>query len=453
MKQDTVLWAGPESLLPVELWSELQQAGYTVSTAAEQASALRLMKKRNPPELLVAVAKAGNDFDLEFLKQVLQTQPDLPVVMVACEPTLDEAVEAMKMGVWDYVPESLAPEQLMARLVSTIAASKNGGHGRAHNNRPHRLQKRRWIGEDPATIQLLTLVRKVAPSRATLLIQGESGTGKELIARQIHSLSRRDNMPFVAVNCAALPQHLLESELFGHEKGAFTGALNRKLGKFELAHKGTLLLDEISEMDLALQAKLLRVLQERELDRVGGRLPVAIDARVVATTNRNLDDMAAEGTFRQDLFYRLNVVRLVLPSLRERSGDILPLTYYFLKKSAIENNLPKKRLAPSAENALLKYRWPGNVRELENTIERAVLLAEGETIQPEDLLPGEPHETAETACDEEDDLSLKRMEKRIIHAALDRHGGNRTHAAKVLGISVRTLRNKLNEYKKGERPQ
>ena len=451
MKQDTVLWAGPESLLPVELWSELQQAGYTVTTAAEQASALRLMKKRNP-ELFVAVAKAGNGFDLEFLKQVLQEQPDLPVVMVACEPTLDEAVEAMKMGIRDYVPGSLAPEQLMARLASTIATSKNGSHTTVHDDRPHRLQQRRWIGEDPATKKLLNLVRKVAPSRATLLIQGESGTGKELIARQIHSLSRRGNMPFVAVNCAALPQHLLESELFGHEKGAFTGALNRKLGKFELAHKGTLLLDEISEMDLALQAKLLRVLQESELDRVGGRLPVAIDTRVVATTNRNLDDMAAEGTFRQDLFYRLNVVRLVLPPLRERSGDILPLTHYFLKKSAIENNLPKKGLVPAAENALLRYPWPGNVRELENTIERAVLLAEGETIQPEDLLPDEPQETVEAASGEQDDLSLKRMEKRMIHAALDRHGGNRTHAAKVLGISVRTLRNKLNEYKKTERP-
>ena len=451
MKHDTVLWAGPESLLPVELWSELQQAGYTVTTAAEQPSALRLMKKHNP-EIMVAVARAGNGFNLEFLKRVLREQPDLPVVMVACEPTLDEAVEAMKIGARDYVPGSLAPEQLIARLTSTIAASKNGSHSSGYEDRPHRLQKRRWIGEDPATRKVLSLVRKVAPSRATLLIQGESGTGKELIARQIHSLSRRCDMPFVAVNCAALPQQLLESELFGHEKGASTGAVNRKLGKFELAHRGTLLMDEISEMDLALQAKLLRVLQESELDRLGGRLPVAIDTRVLATTNRNLDEMVAESTFRQDLFYRLNVVRLVLPPLRERPGDILPLAHYFLKRSAAVNNLPEKKLADSAENALLGHHWPGNVRELENTLERAVLLAEGETIQPEDLFPGEQHKSGGTDYHEADDLSLKRMEKRMIHAAIDRHGGNRTHAAKVLGISVRTLRNKLNEYKRVEGP-
>jgi two-component system response regulator FlrC len=301
---------------------------------------------------------------------------------------------------------------------------------------------------------LLKLVRKVAPSRATLLIQGESGTGKELIARQIHALSRRHDMPFVAVNCAALPQHLLESELFGHEKGAFTGAVNRKLGKFELAHRGTLLLDEISEMDLGLQAKLLRVLQESELDRVGGRLPVAIDTRVLATTNRNLEEMVAESAFRQDLYYRLDVVRLVLPPLRERCGDILPLTSYFLKKFINLNNLSQKKLSPAAENVLLGHHWPGNVRELENTLERAVLLAEEEIIHPEHLFPGEKHAASNLACrGEANDLSLKKMEKRMIQAALDRHGGNRTHAANVLGISVRTLRNKLNEYKSGDRPQ
>ncbi len=452
MKQYTLLWAGPESFLPVELWSELQQAGYKVTTAEEQASALRLMKKQNP-ELLVTVATDGNGFNLEFLKKVRKEQPELPVVMVACEPTLDEAVEAMKIGVRDYVPGSLAPEELKTRLTSNIAASKNGSHCSWHEDRPNQLQKRRWIGEDPATKKLLNLVRKVAPSRATLLIQGESGTGKELIARQIHALSRRRDMPFVAVNCAALPQHLLESELFGHEKGAFTGAVNRKLGKFELAHRGTLLLDEISEMDLGLQAKLLRVLQESELDRVGGRLPVAIDTRVLATTNRNLEEMVSESTFRQDLYYRLDVVRLVLPPLRERCGDILPLASYFLKKSSNCNNLSQKKLSPAAEDVLLGHHWPGNVRELENTVERAVLLAEEEIIHPEDLFPGEKHATSNLACREAHDLSLKKMEKRMIHAALDRHGGNRTHAAKVLGISVRTLRNKLNEYKRGDRPQ
>jgi two-component system response regulator FlrC len=286
----------------------------------------------------------------------------------------------------------------------------------------------------------------VAPSRSPVLIQGETGTGKELIARHIHALSGRGEKPFVAVNCAALPEHLLESELFGHEKGAFTGAVTRRLGKFELAHRGSLLLDEISEMALGLQAKLLRVLQEGELDRLGGHQTVPVDTRILATTNRNLEEMVGKNAFRQDLFYRLNVVRLVLPPLRERPEDILPLAGYIIEKSCALNNRPSKRLTVEAEVALVAHPWPGNVRELENTIERAVLLTEGDLLKAEDLF-GEGVEHPEPGAALVSRLNLREMEERLIYTALDRHGGNRTHAAKALGISVRTLRNKLNEYR------
>ena len=293
-------------------------------------------------------------------------------------------------------------------------------------------------------------------SQATVLVQGESGTGKELLARFIHSRSPRGHRPFIAVNCAALPDGLLESELFGHERGAFTGALMRKIGKFEMAHQGTILLDEISEMNLGLQAKLLRVLQEREVDRIGGREPVHVNIRVIATTNRSLRQEVEQGRFREDLYYRLNVFPITLPPLRERPSDIPVLVRHFVRATAARNGLAAPRISEAALAVLQGRLWRGNVRELENAVERAVLLAGGEGIAPEHVLmdesavagsPSAPSHTINTTTSPATAGSLWEMERDLIMHTLDRVKGNRTHAAKVLGISIRTLRNKLREYR------
>jgi two-component system response regulator FlrC len=300
--------------------------------------------------------------------------------------------------------------------------------------------------------RILDLAARIARTKSTVLIQGESGTGKEVIARYIHDSSDRSSGPFVGVNCAALPESLLESELFGHEKGAFTGAAARKKGKFELADGGTLLLDEISEAAISIQAKLLRVLQEREVDRVGGQGPVAVDVRVIATTNRDLQAEVRRGTFRQDLFYRLNVVPLILPPLRRRPDDIAPLAEHFLRETAHTNNLPLKTLSPRAIEMLRRMPWTGNVRELENIMERATLLLDSEEISPEDLAlltdVGAENGPGAGADAAGGPMPLKEMERRMIYKALEENQGNRTRASKVLGISVRTLRNKLNEYER-----
>jgi DNA-binding NtrC family response regulator len=308
---------------------------------------------------------------------------------------------------------------------------------------------------------VITLADQVAPSEASLLITGESGVGKEVLARYLHAKSRRARRPFISVNCAAIPENLLESELFGHERGAFTGAVARRIGKFEEASGGTLLLDEISEMDGRLQAKLLRALQEREIDRVGGGKPVKVDIRVIATSNRDLAQAVRDGTFREDLLYRLNVINLRLPPLRERPGDILALAEHFTRKYAAANGAPERPLSAAARQRLLSHRWPGNVRELENAIHRAVLLATGAEIEefairlPDGapMPPGPGAETARAASIAAEAANrgfvgqtVAQMEQQLIIDTLGHCFGNRTHAANILGISIRTLRNKLKEY-------
>ncbi len=292
-----------------------------------------------------------------------------------------------------------------------------------------------------------------------MLISGETGTGKEMVARYIHQCSPRAGKPFMAVNCAALPEGLLESELFGHEKGAFTGALAKKDGKFELAHKGTLLLDEVTEMTPALQAKLLRVLQEHEIDKVGGREPIPVDVRVIATTNRDPKKLIEEGKFREDLYYRLNVIPIKLPPLRERMEDLPVLTEHFLRKHCAENGRSIASLAPETLSLLNKYQWRGNVRELENIIERAVLVCPGDVIEPSHLFM-EDSEQAPAGAPGGALGSFRgtiyEMERELIFKTLEETGNNKTKAAEILGISIRTLRNKLNEYKekdRGEPPQ
>jgi transcriptional regulator with PAS, ATPase and Fis domain len=326
------------------------------------------------------------------------------------------------------------------------------------------------IGSHSSVSRVLALARQVAQSKATVLISGESGTGKEMFARFIHANSGRENAPFVAVNCAALPEHLLESELFGHEKGSFTGAISRKLGKFELATGGTLLLDEISEMALALQAKLLRALQEGEIDRVGGQETVKVDVRVLATTNRNLEQSVEKGEFRQDLFYRLNVIPLRLPPLAQRGDDVLLLADFFIRRYTREYGLGALCLSDEARDWLMAHDWPGNVRELQNLMERAVLLAgtgpirsihfllDDQEWSPEsteesgallETSPQIPSLTPGVAIDAGGRIpTIQEMEMHLIIKSLDKTAGNRTKASELLGISVRTLRNKLGEYRK-----
>ena len=367
-----------------------------------------------------------------------------PVVACGIASDARAAVAAIQAGAKEYIPLPPDPE-LIAAVLEAVAADA-----------------RSFVWRDASMERVVKLAEQVARSEASVLITGESGTGKEVLARHVHAKSNRGARPFVSVNCAAIPEALLESELFGHEKGAFTGAVARRIGRFEEANGGTLLLDEISEMDVRLQSKLLRALQERVIDRVGGAAPVKVDIRVLATSNRNLVEEVKKGTFREDLFYRLNVVHLRVPPLRERHADILELAAHFARKYAELNGVPVRPLAREAQTLVARNPWPGNVRELENTIHRAVLLAQGVEIGPEAILSPEgdalaapaaaagPAERAASAAGAATRGLVGRtvadVERDLILDTLDHCLGNRTHAARILGISIRTLRNKLNEY-------
>jgi two-component system, response regulator FlrC len=369
-----------------------------------------------------------------------------PVIACGVGTDARRAVDAIRAGAKEYLPLPPDPE-LIAAVLAAVA------------DESHQL-----IFEDEATAAVIRMADQIAPSDASILVTGESGTGKEILARYVHRRSARADKPFISVNCAAIPENLLESELFGHEKGAFTGAIARRVGKFEEANGGTLLLDEISEMDGRLQAKLLRAIQEREIDRVGGGKPVKVDIRIIATSNRDLADAAKRGTFREDLLYRLNVVNLRLPALRERPKDILALARHFARKYAEANGVPFRPLAGDTERLLLSHGWRGNVRELENTIHRAVLLSHGGEISVEAIrLPdgaklsegpmrmgSDPvsiaTEAAATTTRALVGRTVSDVERDLILDTLDHCLGNRTHAANILGISIRTLRNKLREY-------
>ncbi len=398
--------------------------------------------------LLVLLADSVPGVDQnQLLTEIKEEFPFLPVCLLTAQPTVEGAKRAMRQGAQDYLAGPLDWE----RLHELVAPYAGNGHqpslsGKSGGPAEHSL--RPVITQDPAMLHILRLAEAVAGTRATVLIQGESGTGKEVLARYIHAKSDRAAGPFVAVNCAALPEGLLESELFGHEKGAFTGAIMRKLGKFELAQTGTLLLDEVSEMHPHLQAKLLRVLQENEIDRVGGNRPVSLNVRVIATTNQNLSELIHKGTFREDLFYRLQVISLTLPPLRARRQDIPLLAEFFLRRYAQLFKKGNLRFTTAALNFLEKADWPGNVRQLENAIARGVLLAEGNYVRAKELA-GELPVTSEgpTPLTGNKPVTLREMEQHLIFQALHETSGNRTHAAKLLGISVRTLRNKLHEYR------
>jgi DNA-binding NtrC family response regulator len=386
---------------------------------------------------------------LELLRNVKAVNPEIPFILVTAYGTVETAVQAMKDGAADYVTKPLDLEELqlrIGRVGEQVRLQSAVRDLQAHLIERHRLEG--IIGESGRMQEVLALVKRVAPSDATVLIRGESGTGKELIARALHFNSPRAAGPLVTLNCAALPEQLLESELFGHERGAFTGAVAQRKGRFELADGGSIFLDEIGDLTPALQVKLLRVLQERQFERLGGTRTLAVNVRVLAATHRDLEGAIQAGTFREDLYYRLNVVTLQIPPLRERREDIPLLLDHFLRKFARKNRREVAGLTAAARDALLRYDYPGNVRELENIVERAVLLCRGAVIDLEDLpvtlRPGE-RGPADAEVGRLPDL-LAGIERQAIRAALERHGGIQTQAAAELGISERVLRYKIKKY-------
>ncbi|UIJ37931.1 sigma-54 dependent transcriptional regulator [Desulfobaculum bizertense] len=454
------------------LFPEFKKAGITAGLAENLSGALDFIQKNRPCVIFSAPRIAGYRAET-LLSQAEQDGSFPPVIIFDERGSADDARHYMSCGAKDYWLEPLIWEKIETVLsLPSEAKAKSQPSPKSTTVSKHSTGVT-IIGSHPAMRRTLALAAQVAPSKASVLISGESGTGKEMFARYLHAKSKRADGPFIAINCAALPEHLLESELFGHEKGAFTGAINRKPGKFELAHSGTILLDEITEMDLGLQAKLLRVLQEGEIDRVGGTETLKVDVRVLATTNRDIEESVKNKEFRQDLFFRLNVIPLRLPALRERGDDILRLAQFFAARYTSEYELPAPSFSDDAQKWLLSYDWPGNVRELQNLMERAVLLAGTGPIStkhflldpdawplPEDALPEEEQEaehadTPSARADtpladalQENEMRLQDIERIAILKRLEQTSGNRTQAADLLGISVRTLRNKISEYKK-----
>ncbi len=425
----TVLVVEDDHDLLEAVCTTLELAGFPVLGAGDGANALDLMAERDVSLVLTDVGMEPMD-GLTLLGEVRRRWPEVPVVLMTAYGVIEQAVAAMRAGASDYLTKPIDAEALVA-LVRRFA------------NAPLTPTPSGFVAEDPRTIELLRLAARVAKSAATVLLTGESGSGKEMFARYVHANSERASGPFVAINCAAIPENLLEATLFGHERGAFTGAAHSQPGKFEQSNGGTLLLDEISEMPLALQAKLLRVLQEREVERVGGRKPIPLDLRVLATTNRDLQDMVGEGRFREDLFYRLNVFPLHIPPLRERPRDIVPLARHFARRIVEGRGL---RFSAEAEALLRSHSWPGNVRELENTIQRALILATGDVVSAADIvLSSAPPRTAINA--EASGTDIKSLEREHILATLREVGGSRKAAVQRLGISERTLRYKLQQYR------
>jgi two-component system response regulator HydG len=427
----------------------LDAEGYEIVQAEHGGAAISAIENRFYDLVIMDVRMPDVD-GIEAMQKIKQISPDIPVIIMTAYASVGTAVDALKSGAYDYLIKPLDIDELKLLVDKALRYHQLEQENLFLKERLNdRFDFSNIIGRSPAMQKLFETIALVAPSEATVLIAGESGTGKELIANAIHQNSPRKDSVLIKVNCAALPETLLESELFGHEKGAFTGAITRKQGRFQLAHKSSIFLDEIAEMAPATQAKILRVLQEREFEPVGSTQTMKVDTRVIAATNRNLEEEIQAGRFREDLYYRLNVVTVDVPSLRQRRDDIPLLADFFLKRYAQKNRRVIKGFTPRATDLLMRYDWPGNVRELENIIERAVIMARGEMITPLEF-SAELQALAENAEDAEIDLSpgrsLKEVEKVMILRTLKETGGNRTHAARVLGISRRTLQLKLKKY-------
>ena len=438
---NSVLVVDDDEQMRKALLAALKRKGYKVECASSGDEALWMLGKQSYNALVSDIKMPGLS-GIELLKEVKRINASMPVLLMTAYGTIETAIEAMKIGASDYILKPFSTEIIEAALSRALSPDLL----------PESVSG--IIAGSEIMRDLLAIAKNVAPTSATVLITGESGTGKELLARYLHNLSDRDSGPFVSVNCASIPDGLLESELFGHEKGAFTGATARRTGKFELADGGTLLLDEIGEMGPDLQAKLLRVLQQREIDRVGGRNPVQVDIRVIATTNRDLYKEVSEGRFREDLFYRLNVFPFKLPALRERPEDICLLAEHYLKLYSLQYNKKIKCIGPEAMDSLIINPWKGNIRELANVIERAVLLCSNGELTVEDLYYGDemPGASSFNSVKAHSEVNIgglgtiREMEKELILQTVSEADGNKMEAAERLGISVRTLRNKLNEY-------
>jgi len=427
------------------LEQQLRYKRYDVASASTIAEAQELLTKDNF-DLMVVDVRLPDGKGTDLLKQ-LQTRPVKPlVVMISGMGTVELAVECMSNGAFTFLTKPFSTEQLTVTLKKAEEHTQLVKVNQFLSHADDEDSGYELLGKSKTIEQLRLLIRKVARTQATVLIQGESGTGKELVARALYRQSPRANAPFIKVNCAAIPENLIESEFFGHEKGAFTGALNKREGRFELAHGGTILLDEISEISPQVQAKLLRVLQERELERVGGNRTIKVDVRVIATTNRHLEESVERKEFRQDLYFRLNVVPICVSPLRDHKEDVSLLADQFRQRFARKHGVEVLGISNNCMKALENHSWPGNVRELQNVIERAVILcSEGSALEPEHL--GLAHKSAPVAASHSNEFcTLSELEKRHILAALEQSKGNRTQAAKLLDISIRTLRNKLNEY-------
>ncbi|MBM4286140.1 MAG: sigma-54-dependent Fis family transcriptional regulator [Deltaproteobacteria bacterium] len=451
---DTILVVDDEANYRTVMEALLTDAGYETLTAGSGAEALKTAAQTDL-DLVLTDMKMPRMSGIELLSELKRLHPEVPVVLMTAYGTVEKAVEAMKKGAFDYILKPFKNEEILV----TLAKALEHRHLLLQNRLLARDLEGRYglpniVGDSRAMQEIMALARRVAASKATVLVSGESGTGKELIARAIHQLSPRADRPFISVNCAALTETLLESELFGHERGAFTHAVAMRKGRFELADGGTLFMDEVAEMSPALQVKLLRVLQEMEFERVGGNRTIKVDVRVVAATNRILKEEVEAGRFREDLFYRLNVVHLGLPPLRERPEDIPALAAHFIRKYAQENVRGEVRITPEAMKALVSYPWPGNVRELENVMERAVILCAGNVITPQDLpgefaaAPGEPALDVDRLIPLNTPLTeaLEQIEEQMIRRALALSNNVQVRAAEMLGITKSLLQYKLKKY-------
>jgi DNA-binding NtrC family response regulator len=452
MARGRVLIVDDEANARTALAEILREEGFTAETAADGFKALGKIEEFHPEVILTDLKMPGLD-GIGLMEKAKEAAPDAVVVVMTAYGTINSAVDAVKRGAENYLTKPLDDADALVAIVNKgVEKSRLLQETRRLRDR---LRERNAfghvVGEHEKVRELLEMVQQVAPSRASVLIVGESGTGKELIAEAIHEASPRAGKPFVRLNCAALAETLLESELFGHERGAFTGAVGRREGRFKQADGGTLLLDEVSEIPLSLQVKLLRFLQTREFERVGGNETLKVDVRMIAATNRDLEEQIKLGRFREDLYYRLNVVTLTIPPLRERASDIPKLATFFLRKYAQENGKRIEGFDEGALDALLRYRWPGNVRELENAVERAVVLGNGTRIERKHLPANVvPHDES-SGAPKVPGASIYDLEKWAILETLEAMGGSTSRAATVLGISPRKIQYKLHEYQSGER--
>lgn len=436
MTVEKILIVDDELIMRSFLVEALKRKGIDALAVENGEKALKLLHEQSF-DMVITDMKMGAVSGMDVLRKTKELSPSTLIIVVTAYGTVENAVEAMQLGAFHYLIKPFSLECLMATIEKanqhTVLVEENQYLRQQCSPTQH------VIAESPAMKQIMQGIERIAKSNASVFISGETGTGKEVIAQCIHDHSTRANQPFIKVNCAAVPESLVESEFFGHEKGAFTGATNKRLGRFELANRGTLLLDEVTEIPLGLQAKLLRATQEREFERVGGSKPIKVDIRMVSTSNRDIKEALKNKVLREDLYYRLNVIPIYIPPLKERQEDIIPLAKHFLDRVCKNNHVEKKSLSKSAQEKLLRYPWPGNVRELANVIERATVMDQGKVIEAEHLYLDGPGVNLIVG------KTLQELEKQLIVDTIQSHPNN-TKAAETLGISVKELRDKLREY-------